>query len=101
MLIWIVNVSLAYVISIIPDPKRLESRGILTHWGQGRIMDLKSGVAQMENFQEKQGRGGVGGGVKFKYDYYDYYNIYISNTIDIFKLFYYNIVYLKPPYTIL
>ena len=46
---------------------------LLDNTAQGRIQDLKLGVAQMENFKKSRG-GWWGGGVKFKYDYI---NIYI------------------------
>ena len=55
-------------------------------WYQGRIQDLKLGVAQMENFKKSGGQGwGLGVLTYFKYDFYHYYSysIYISNAIDI------------------
>ena len=61
---------------------------------QGRIQDLRLGVAQ-KNWKLKKKGGGEGGG--------DISNIsiYISITIFFKYDFYYNNVYLKPPYTIL
>ena len=53
---------------------------------QGRIQDLKLGMAQMDWQIWKSGS------VAIVQIYFEHYLIYISNTI-----FYYNIVYLKPP----
>ena len=75
---------------------------------QGRIQDLKLGVAQMDwkiwggaNGLEN-GKKKTNGGIVNIFQIYDYHSIYISITIYFkYDFFYYNTVHFKPPYTIL
>ena len=76
---------------------------------KGQIQDLKLGVAQMDcNIWYGKGKcvcvgGGVIIGVFYKYISRTIVrvSVYIPNTISFKYDFYFNIVYLKPPYTLL
>ena len=60
-------------------------------WFQGRIQDLKLGVAQMGWKILKPGGGGI-------WNTITYFIVYISNTIYFKYDFKYNILYHKAPY---
>ena len=71
-------------------------RQVSLHLNQGRIQDLKLGVAQMD-WNLKSGCGVCGGGIVWIYFKSTYHGMYISTKI-YFKCDFYCInIYLKPP----